>query len=132
MTNLIYATTEVDNLLSKVDSVVTVTCELLKDPRFSLEDRWSLYLKIEKLLPIDTYISNVINILTDSVYDDFYMERHQVKSYSQIAETILEGRTQDGDDPDDYSEAYDRMYAKFDEFREAVLSSGYGGFENDW
>ena len=137
MTNvagLPYLNDQIDEALSRLDSVVTVAKEFMRDQTISLEDRWGVYLKIENMLPIEPYMSDALHVLTDSPYDDLYMERRETHTYSYIDERIVENY--DPDQPEDpfdkYQERAKRLYEKRDEFREAVLASEYGAVTYDW
>jgi hypothetical protein len=139
MTSLTFLNKSVDNLLSMLDMELLVITELMKDTSFPLEDRWEVYLKVEKLLPISTYYADSISILTENLYDDLYLERYQTVTNSRINEQLLDNADYAeplGEDADQWTvhqhEKYSTMLAKRDEWREAVLAEGYGGFTNDW
>jgi hypothetical protein len=144
MTKLTYANTQVDNLLSQIDSTMTITTELLKDQDFSLDDRWDLYLKIEKLLPVESYLGRAINVLSDRVSDNFFPDGKGCRYNSQIDESILESHeyflqqkaaaSEAGTDfvLDEYDASSLEMYAKRDAWREAVLAEGQGLVVFDW
>jgi len=121
-----------DVILNDLDTFVALTQETLKDREFSLEARWELYLKVEHLLPEHTYTPDSLDILTDSPYDDIYMDRYQTKANSDIDDSLLENQPSDNDSLGEYHEKYVRMWAKRDEWREAVLQEGYGSFTYDW
>lgn len=97
-----------------------------------LEERWATFLECDKLLDTHYYGTDSMDILSDCLYDDFYIERRQTELFKSIDEQLCGNRTPEGSEPDEYTESWDRMYAKRDEWREAVLKEGYAGFTNDW
>jgi len=117
-----------DKMLSDLDSFVTLCQATFQDTEFSLEARWTLYLKVEKLLPVDSFHANHLSTLTNSVYDDLYLERYQFVNNSSIDEQVVE-RYSDEDERDSRTTA---MFEKRDAWREAVLKEGQGGFTYDW
>lgn len=124
----LYHTNEAaDKLISDIDKCVNIWQGIFKDEGFSLEARWALYLKVEHLLDTAVCQSKSISVLSDSLYDDFYMERRESSLNSDIDRIILEN-VADAEEDDPWAE----MYAKRDEWREAVLAEGIGGFTNDW
>lgn len=106
--------------------------DYLANDSIDLEERWNTFLECDFLLDIYGWNTDVMEIYSDCLYDDFYIERHQVKLYKEIDEQVLENITPQGDTPDEYSSRYDVFYAKRNEWREAVLAAGYAGFTNDW
>jgi hypothetical protein len=121
-----------DVILNDLDTFVALTQETLKDREFSLEARWALYLKIEKLLPAHRFYPDHLMILTDSPYDDLNLDRYETRDNSFIDEQLRDNQPLDGDE-----DCYDyykhvRMWAKRDEWREAVLQEGHGSFTYDW
>ncbi len=98
----------------------------------SLEERWATFLECEQLLDIHGWISNSMDILSDCLYDDFYIERRETTMYKDIDERLCDNRTPEGSEPDEYTQPWDEMYTKRDEWREAVLAEGYVGFTYDW
>lgn len=144
MTQLIFATAELEKTLSAVDTQLVVLTEILKDKSFPLDDRWELYLKAEKLLPIDKYLPQSVDVLTDCAYDDIFPAGRGFKYNSDIDETLVESgewaleqkreAAEAGIDyvPETYEEHALEQYAKRDEWREAVLAEGVGGFPFDW
>jgi len=144
MTQLIFATAELEKTLAAVDTQLVVLTEILKDKSFPLDDRWELYLKAEKLLPIDKHLPESVDVLTDSAYDDIFPAGRGFKYNSDIDETLVENgegaleqkreAAEAGIDyvPERYEERALEQYAKRDEWREAVLAEGIGGFPFDW
>jgi len=133
-----------DRLLSEVDTFITVCEETFKDTGFSLDARWDLYLKVEKLLPVSKYLSKSSRVLTDSPYDDLFPDGRGMLYNSDLDEQMMENgayvdeqRTaaaEAGTDfvPDRWDEKALAMFDKRDEWREAVLAEGVGGFVFDW
>ena len=102
--------------------------EIIVNPAYTLEQRWTVFLEGQWLLEDHYYTPRSMDILSDAMYDDFYMERRETKSFSDIDDQITESY----DPEDEDSENYNRMYGKRDEWREAVLKEGYKGFTYDW
>lgn len=124
MTELYHTNEGADRLIREIDCMITAWQAIFVDKQYSLEARWALYLKVEHLLDTAVYRSKSINVLSDSLYDDFYMERRESHLNSDIDNMLIENS---GDD-----DRWDEMNAKRDEWREAVLAEGIGGFTNDW
>jgi len=124
----------VDALLNALDNTIPLVQEFLKDTSFPLEDRWALFLKSEKLLPSDTYGDGHVDALSrgDSLYDAFGVERRETTYYSDMDDMLHENSTPEDSEADEYSEKYDRMLEKRDEWREVVLQHGDGSFTYDW
>lgn len=106
--------------------------EYLKDTSIDLEKRWNTFIECDHLLDINGWGGDAMDIYSEALYDDFYMERHQVKLYKEIDVQVTENITPQGEVPDEYSSKYNVYYAKRDEWREAVLAEGYAGFTYDW
>ena len=100
----------------------------LKDMSVDINARWAAFEHISKLnlLPIETYGDGLISELegASTLYDDFYVERHETKKYVDMFESIQEDEIEVGV-PKYSTEAVDK-------WREAVLASGDMGFTYDW
>ena len=124
-----------DKMLADVDQFKIVLIECLKDKDFDLETRWSLYLKCEKLLPIDKYLSNSIYKLTEDVYENFFGDGRGMLYNSDIDERLVEDYqyyTSEEAESDKWALEAREMFANRDAWREAVLEEGYSGFVFDW
>lgn len=144
MTVLVYANEQANDILSKMDTFLTGTLPLLEDDSIPLDDRWELYIKIEKLLPVSRYLTKSLRVLTDRPYDDFFGDGRGMLYNSDIDEVLA----QDGEYameqkveaieagidfvPDKYTRRNLEMYEKRDAWREFVLSEGYSGCVFDW
>lgn len=110
-------------LQQMVDKNVKEVLTSLKDKSIPLDDRWKAFIEMgEKVkMPIETYGDGFVEILHKNLtmYDDFYIERHQTVKYVDLYEQIEELDT----------EIPEENIAKW---KEAVLQSGYGGFIHDW
>lgn len=91
---------------------------VLTSTEISLEEKWEIFILSKDILPICND-DCVMHIITDTVYDDFYVERYETTSFVSIDEQIL-----------NYNNP--KWNGKHKEWREAVLASGYSGFTNDW
>ncbi len=133
-----YLNDQIDETLSRMDSLMIVAGEFMKDTSISLEDRWTVYLKIEKLLPIRSYLGKAIDVLTDIVYEDFFSNGRGCLWNSDIDERIVEDREvwRQNEPKDDYGRESrvqsEKLYAKRDEWREAVLQEQQGLIVFDW
>ena len=110
-------------LQQMVDKNVKEVLTSLKDKSIPLDDRWKAFIEMgEKVkMPIQTYGGGFAEILHKNLtmYDDFYIERHQTVKYVDLYEQI------GGLD----MEIPEENIAKW---KEAVLQSGCGGFIHDW
>jgi hypothetical protein len=107
--------------------------EYLRDTFIPLDSRWLVFLASQDILPARCWVtSNVMDILTDCLYDDFYIERHETVLFGSIVDRVKEGITAEGEQSSKYTAKFDEMYKKLPEFKEAVLQSGYSGFVYDW
>ena len=138
MTDFARMEAEVNTFLKTKTNLVTMLKQALNlRDEFPLESRWALFLKSEQLLPISSDVTNSMDILSDTLYDDFNTERHQTRMFSEIDECILEGHEyactdiENGEAETIYEKELE-MYAKRDTWREAVLAEGYAGFVYDW
>lgn len=121
------------HVLLAVDTFLADAKAVLADKNFFLEARWELYLKIEKLLPIDTYLSHSLDALTDSPYDDVFQSGRGFKYNSDIDEMLVENYDPENYDPTDkYKAKAKELFDKRDAWREAVLAEGIGGMAFDW
>lgn len=139
MTVLVYANEQADDILSRMDTFLTVTLELLKDTDIPLDDRWDLYLKIEKLLPVENYITDSIDFISDNeVYDRMFPNGRGIKYNSSIDESIAENSTDwiDDDCEDEWAKRAREVsafeIANRDKWREMVLKEGSAGCVFDW
>ena len=133
MTELTSSLNWVQTRVQDLSATRKALIELLKNAKefgFSLEDRWELYLAGESLLEIHPFISKSIRVLTDAIYNDIGIERYEQLLNSGMDERITENYNPE--DTDEFSEIWAQMYAKRDEWREAVLAEGYAGFTFDW
>lgn len=73
-----------------------------------------------------------MELYSDCLYDDFYLDRYATATFSEIDDQVCQNSTLEGEEPGYRAEFWDACYAKRDEWREAVLASGYSGFINDW
>lgn len=109
------------------------TVPKLTDKSIPLDERWEMYKKLveEGCLPEDGYSDGFITTLTyvdggePTLYDDFHMDRNESKTFPRMYEIILEDEI-DADEGGKYTPE------SITEWREEVLASGYGSFENDW
>lgn len=96
----------------------------LRDSSISLDERWKLFLKLindDMLNEIDGAGDGHICILNPklTLYDDFYIERHQTVTYATFFERIM---GLDEKIPEE----------NLIKWKEKVLEERYSGFQNDW
>lgn len=117
-----------ENILNEVNefneykkSFISKIVNTLKDTNHTLNERWKVYLKVENLLPTSIYGDGFIEKLDTNLtlYDDFYMERHQTCNFSDILEKIEE-------------DGKEIPLEKLENWKETVLQSGHGSFIYDW
>lgn len=110
-------------LQQMLDKNVKRVLDALKDKAIPLDDRWKAFIEMgEKVkMPIATYGDGFVEILDKNLtmYDDFYVDRHQTVKYVNLYNQI---KNLDREIPE-------KNIAKW---KEAVLQSGYGGFIHDW
>lgn len=118
---------------------VVLAMKSQKEYDFPLDDRWAFYLEVESLLPISRYIPKSIRVMSDRIYDDYFPDGRGMTLNSTIDETMMENKEylESEDTVDDEWTANARIasakeIAKRDEWREAVMAEGYGGFIFDW
>lgn len=87
----------------------------------SLDERWKAYVKIHELLPTETYGDGFIEDINTSwtMYDDFYIERHETVDYPTMYERIK-------------AQLEVKQSEALDMWRERVLATGDGAFTYDW
>jgi hypothetical protein len=129
--------TEIIVLGNEFERAVKGFCKnTLANKDIDLETRWASYLAVEKFLPIDPYSYGFIDKLSwQSPYDDLGMDRYQTRSFSQVWEMIQENLADmiNYEETDTYFDQYRKLTAEqMNDWREAVLASGFGGFTNDW
>lgn len=94
-----------------------------QNENLDLEERWAIFSACVDLgiLPTKPYLFDIENIRKDwCLYDTFYMERHETKTYTRLLEMMEEEVEEPATDEE------------IEKFKRLVLSEGYGGFENDW
>jgi hypothetical protein len=138
MTDLIHTTMVLEKALTQLE----LNRKFLKEvftSEFSLEDRWEFFLKAIPLLDTGVYSDGHLEVLDPDgyLYDDFNCERHQTKTYNDMDETIRSYIDDINiDSVDEWEQKASakgmRWKAKYDEWREAVLAEGLGGFTYDW
>lgn len=144
MTGLPFMNSMAEDILSKLDTFLISCKDTLSDTDFPLEDRWELYLKIEKLLPIDKYLSKSIRVLTDRPYDDVFVDGRGFQFNSDIDQSLVENgeyafeekvaTIEAGEEysPDKWTARHLELWEKRDAWREAVLAEGTSGCAFDW
>lgn len=104
-----------------------------KNKEIPLDTRWEAYtilVKGEVLTDGDGYGDGFIDTLKDpdgseyTLYDDFYMERHETKTYPNMLESFMEWNT--------FDEKKKPTPESVIEWKEMVLASGNANFTNDW
>lgn len=113
----------IQEMQAQIDARVKEVLSELKDTSVPLDERWEAFIKIsEKVkLPIQSYGDGFVDYLGDNMtlYDDFYIERHQTVKYVDMAEQFDELETEISAE-------------NIAEWKEKVLQSGYGAFIHDW
>lgn len=106
--------------------LVTAAQAIMKDESLPLEERWTVLEEATDFLPIadfgDGFIEKLAPHLT--AYDDFYMERYGTWTYKDMLEGMVDRLSWD---EDSRTKTWD-----IDNWKRAVLASGYGGFTHDW
>lgn len=97
----------------------------LTDQAIPLDERWETYRNLVKgdmLVNDNSYGDGFVDDLGDkmSIRDDFYVERHETKSFISMYECISDGEVDNVD------------MEKVPAWREKVLASGYSSFTFDW
>lgn len=104
----------------------------LTDTTIPLEQRWDDFVEYGEILPHEAaWGGNVkIEILNRNLclYDNFYIDRHQVGVYAHMWQRLHELEYDDSN----LISKYNIPQEKLDEWREAVLKSGYYSFVYDW
>ena len=122
-----------------------------------LEDRWEIYVQIEKELPIDCCCFSLDAAERDlecrelTYYDDLYMERYEERPFTEIVSQLQERALDDPKNketidtlikehgvkhcfqlPLDVLKELRNSVASLPTFRDVIMKSGYGGCKNDW
>lgn len=101
--------------------------EFLKDTKIELNERWDVYLKVQKLLPVG-YFSGLRNVgISDnrfSMYDDFYKDRYSTVKYEHIVDIILD------ETKTPKSDKWSNLDLNL--IKASILSLGLQGFVYDW
>lgn len=104
--------------------------EDLKNTSIPLDERWGAYTQLVKndILTSDAiYGDGFIDTLGSNVtlYDDFYVERHQTEKYIDMYDRIMEASTE-------WEKNLIAMKPNLPEWQEEVLASGNASFTHDW
>ncbi len=126
--HILNAKTNLDLMLEEI------TGGYLTHKDYPLEERWAVYEKINKLLPIEPWvIKNAIEQAfgDTSLYDEFGIERHRTVRYADL----LEGLEDDLGcaeyfNSGDHAPRYNLEQVNL--LKEYVLASGVQGFIYDW
>lgn len=111
--------TDLKDSLAKLGEVIAAQ---LKDTSIPLDERWQAFMSLPPdTLPTQGYGKGFVHLLDDNLtlYDDFYIERHETTAYADMFERIEDGEV----------EVADEALAKW---KEQVLASGYQAFTHDW
>jgi hypothetical protein len=105
--------------------------EQLKDPSIPLDERWKAYTDLVKAGVLDNneiYGDGFVDTLGENLtlYDDFYVERHETRDFIDMYDHIMES---DGDYQKELVAARETNLAAW---QEEVLASGYSSFTYDW
>lgn len=138
--NMPYLNASIDSAISALDNVMIVASEFMKDTSFPLEERWNVYLKVEKYLPIRSYFGEAIRKLTDDVYEDHFPDGRGIRWNSDIDESLVENhewlKDMDPSEDDEWTKKAriheTETWAKRDTWREAVLQEQQGLIVFDW
>jgi hypothetical protein len=102
---------------------------MLVDITIPLDTRWDAYtnlveadILVKEMNYGTGYLDDIFGHNSVSLYDDFYMDRGQSRTFPEIWEAVTEK-----DDDEIYADV-----VKQDAWREKVLASGYAGFNYDW
>lgn len=99
----------------------------------ALDVRWDIFLEAgPEILGVTTFASGHIDALAPdlSVYDDFYIERHETSMYKDMYESMMEDLKWSQTFPDVESPKVATW--NIDAWREAILNDGFAGFTYDW
>lgn len=105
---------EIDRQIKELGST------FFNDKSLSLDERWAEFVKLSAAgaLPEKSWICHSIDKYKMDWYSDFYMDRHEVRTYAEIAEAIEED---------------DKLTPEqFAEWKEVILAAGNGSFCLDW
>jgi hypothetical protein len=131
--DIMHTLTEIKVLQDELKAAIAgYTVSVLTNKSISLEERWEAYLCVEDHLPTESYGDGYIEKLGwDCAYDDLHLEKYQTREFSAIWSMIQECRSDMGD-PEYYKKYLELTEEQLDEWREAVLASGFGRFIYDW
>lgn len=118
---------------------IKITLKFLRDFGISIDERWELFINAIPLLPIESDGDGHVDVLDPegTLYDHFYTERYQTRTYDAMDERIVELIDEiniDTIDPwEQQRSARGEQYKlTYNRWREAVMAAGYGGFVYDW
>lgn len=106
-----------------VDEGLPEFLTIITDETLALETRWEIYstlCKFKILVNDEIYGDGHIDVLGNNltVYDNFYIERHETFDYVDLLERI------------EQSDSLPKENLR--EWKEAVLQGGYSSFTYDW
>lgn len=117
----------VEVLSQKLAEAKGAIAPMLKDQTIPLDERWTAFQRLMTLAPlkVQSYGDGFVDWLGDNLtlYDDFYIERHETVMYVDFLERITD---------EYFSEKRPISPENIAEWKEQVLQSGYGGFKFDW
>lgn len=112
-----------------LDNALDMLIDELKNKDLDLDERWAAYVDLVNdsvITKTELYGDGYIDTLGDfTLYDDFYVERHETETFINILERLQEKMDDEDDDELTTPE-------KIIEWKEKVLASGYASFEHDW
>jgi hypothetical protein len=107
---------------SRIDVQEILREGVLTDKATPLGERWEMFVAMEDagLLPCESYGDGYVEDLIEggSLYDDFYVERHETMSYPEMLERAVNETTP----------SEETIIA----WKEKVLACGNGSFTFDW
>ena len=112
-----------------LDNALDMLIDELKNKDLDLDERWAAYVDLVNdsvITKTELYGDGYIDTLGDfTLYDDFYVERHETETFINILERLQDKMADEDDDELTTPE-------KIIEWKEKVLASGYASFEHDW
>lgn len=117
-------TDEYKRLKNEITAALADVHRYINDDSVPLEDRWDVFVQVEKDLPTNQFFCRLpgINGISISLYDDLNIDRHSMIQFSELIDMI---------DDTEFS-----MYEGYNDYinnlKEYIIREGFGSFIYDW
>lgn len=118
---------DLNSMTAQIKNAAQQAKEEIQNSTAPINERWNAWVMISPYLPTASYYSNAFSAFgrNFNLYDDLYLERHEVRSWADIDEMLN----------DELFQEENKSWlteGSLNAFKEAVIKEGYGGFKYDW